>query len=368
MKQVIVFINPRDYYLDVIQYAKNLYPVVCCHLMHNEFLPKHEELSYHYLNDLTQHEDLFHAVIEEDNITKTIAKFQQYNFEIKAVIPGSETGINTADTLADILQLPGNDPKTILARRNKYYMKQAARQAGLRCPDFKKCYDTEDINQFIKNHPFPIVIKSPSLHSSLNVYICDCVESLFYAFDAIIKTDTYAIIEEYIHGTEYVVNLFAHSNRFVVTDIWQHNKTTTQHTKNLHHKATKLFICIRELSNFDPILSTINCFLGEPLSFVEKIQYEKYAEIAYCGSHHGGTVSKIIGLEEIQNLSSYHHHNLYVNIGDRIEPSRNLEDIRLMVYFMNTDKEQLIKDSEATHRLFDLAISKENKNEIPYVE
>jgi hypothetical protein len=61
--------------------------------------------------------------------------FQLDKYDIVAVMAGTETSIELTDCLAERLGLPGNNPTTSHLRRNKYYMIEAVRKAGLNAAD-----------------------------------------------------------------------------------------------------------------------------------------------------------------------------------------------------------------------------------------
>ena len=63
---------------------------------------------------------------------ETVAMLRALPFPIVAVIPGAETGVELADRLSHRLGLRSNGEAQSLARRNKYLMGEAVRNAGIR--------------------------------------------------------------------------------------------------------------------------------------------------------------------------------------------------------------------------------------------
>jgi hypothetical protein len=61
-----------------------------------------------------------------------MAAIQALPFPIIAVIPGGETGVELADRLSNRMGLRTNGETASLARRNKFYMGEAVRNAGVR--------------------------------------------------------------------------------------------------------------------------------------------------------------------------------------------------------------------------------------------
>ena len=64
---------------------------------------------------------------DDEQIIQELAEF-----EVKAIIPGSEMAVLLADSLSQKLSLPTtNDPKLSIARRNKYEMQRALERSGI---------------------------------------------------------------------------------------------------------------------------------------------------------------------------------------------------------------------------------------------
>ena len=81
---------------------------------------------------------------------------------------------------------------------------------------------------------YPIVIKVPSGFSTTGVFVCTNEEEATKALNSIIektgpdgRTVKMALLEEYINGTEFAINLMAFSSgedRLLVTDMWKYQK------------------------------------------------------------------------------------------------------------------------------------------------
>lgn len=56
---------------------------------------------------------------------------QALPFQITALLPGAETGVELADRLSFRMGLKSNGEEGSLARRNKYLMGEAVRNAGV---------------------------------------------------------------------------------------------------------------------------------------------------------------------------------------------------------------------------------------------
>src|SRR5690349_18803442 len=67
------------------------------------------------------------------------------DLSLLAVLPGTETGVELADALAEKLGVPGNGTRKSEARREKYLMVEAARAHGLRAARQIKSASADEI-------------------------------------------------------------------------------------------------------------------------------------------------------------------------------------------------------------------------------
>lgn len=74
---------------------------------------------------------------------------QEIPFKILAVIPGAETGVELADQLSYRLNLRTNGISGSLARRNKYYMGEKVRSAGVRAVKQQMVTTLEELTAFL---------------------------------------------------------------------------------------------------------------------------------------------------------------------------------------------------------------------------
>ena len=105
-------------------------------------------------------------------------------FKITAVLAGAETGVELADRVSHRMGLRSNGETGSLARRNKYFMGEAVRDAGVRAVKQEVCRSVDSLVQFLDSlpqHPFKCVVKpvqSAGMSDSslpahvLYIYIC----------------------------------------------------------------------------------------------------------------------------------------------------------------------------------------------------
>ncbi|CAB9496546.1 acetyl-CoA carboxylase biotin carboxylase [Seminavis robusta] len=168
------------------------------------------------------------------------------SLSIRAMIPLSETGVDFSDTISAMLGLTNHNPlDSVLCRRDKGFMKQAvAKQSGLQVAKFarigKNAQRDLEAKMDALSLEYPVVIKTPQGFSTKDVYICTNLDDARTALTNIFdnqgpdgRAAPCALLEEYIGGTEFAVNLLASRKNqtgaagLIVTDVWVYDKTNT---------------------------------------------------------------------------------------------------------------------------------------------
>ena len=157
------------------------------------------------------------------------------NLRIQAAIPLSETAVDYVDIIAAMLGLEHHNLLPLItSRRDKGFMKEAVLRAGVRVAAFARIHDPCEIQSFMEEHllDWPIVVKTPQGFSSADVYVCGSLLEAQQAVDSIVgslgpggRRAKHALLEEYIDGTEFAVNLMAFEGKITVTDVWKYAKT-----------------------------------------------------------------------------------------------------------------------------------------------
>lgn len=157
------------------------------------------------------------------------------NLKLQAVIPLAETAVDYSDVIAAMLGLSYYNPLHLTtSRRDKGMMKETTLRAGIRVAAFSRIHERFEIEFFMNEQllEWPVVIKTPQGFSTTDVFICECLDEANHAFDTIVgnigpdgRRVTHALIEEYINGTEFAVNMIAFEGTLIVTDVWKYLKT-----------------------------------------------------------------------------------------------------------------------------------------------
>ena len=154
------------------------------------------------------------------------------------VVPGSESGVELAEQLGDDLGLPGNGVALREARRDKYLMAEAVRARGLRTAAQFLSSDIGEIVDWAENTlKWPAILKPPKSVASDSVAFCRSTDEVRAAAGRILTATNVlgcrnhaALVQEFLDGTEYIVDTVSHEGRRKTTAIWQYSRPPTGET------------------------------------------------------------------------------------------------------------------------------------------
>jgi len=180
-------------------------------------------------------EDFALSLIFDGNFAHLHQQLSPY--KINYVIAGSEAGVELADILADYYQVPNNGMAKSQARRNKYLMSEVLRENGVATIKQLKSNNSEDILQWAKeNNTWPVVLKPLKGAGTEDVYICNSPEKLkkrcqtiFETANLFGETNNELLVQEFLRGTEYVVNTVSCDGKHFISDIWKCSKRYIEH-------------------------------------------------------------------------------------------------------------------------------------------
>lgn len=178
---------------------------------------------------------LFTDFIEHRDFESTSKRLRQY--DPRAVIAGCEPAVELTDALAEALGLRGNSSRFSEARRNKYLMHSAIQESGLTSIEQIRTADIDRAKGWaMSRNSWPVVVKPLESAGTDGVHICQNIKSVAAAFRNIIgRPNIYGainrevLVQEYLDGTEYVVDAVLRDGFIVVAAIWRYCK---QHTSS----------------------------------------------------------------------------------------------------------------------------------------
>lgn len=149
-----------------------------------------------------------------------------------AVVCGSEFGVEYADRLAQALGLPGNDPASSAARRDKHRMAARLAAVGIPATIGYRCADADAAEQAYRRlGGRDAVVKPTDSAGSDDVYFCASAAEVCARTSSILgrtnlmqKRNAHVLVQERLTGTEYVVNSVSADGRHFVTDVWRCHK------------------------------------------------------------------------------------------------------------------------------------------------
>ncbi|MFJ3836481.1 pyridoxal-phosphate dependent enzyme [Streptomyces sp. NPDC054904] len=139
--------------------------------------------------------------------------------ELAGVTTTSDFYVPAVAELADWLSLPGNPATAVAACRNKATMRGVLRDAGLPQPRYAVLTDAADIAEAVRAVGLPCVVKPADDSGSNNVLLCATTEEAAAHARGILAVETNvrglptartALLEEYLDGPEYSVEVFSH--------------------------------------------------------------------------------------------------------------------------------------------------------------
>ncbi|WP_327370952.1 ATP-grasp domain-containing protein [Streptomyces sp. NBC_01217] len=147
----------------------------------------------------------------------------------RAVVPARGSTVHVADEIAARLGLPGNDPALGWARRNKAAMRARAVQTGVRVPEFRMVRSPGAVVEAARDIGFPVILKQTMGSGSYGVTVVSDAAALNEATEAL-KVDrhdqpiTEWLVERYVRGREYAVNVFSAGGEHRLVDIWEYRQ------------------------------------------------------------------------------------------------------------------------------------------------
>ncbi len=182
----------------------------------------------YYLTTFSSDDYVSQFVYEGDiqELSKTISELAP-----AAVVPGTESGVIVADHLAEALGLPGNDPSTSIARRNKYEMINRIKSRGLRGPDCCLARDFDKLLAWAESGVWPIVVKPVASAGADSVTFCKNSEELESSFQRLLgstnklgEINDAVLAQRLLSGQEYMVNGVSGYGHHIITEIWRNDK------------------------------------------------------------------------------------------------------------------------------------------------
>lgn len=212
---------------------------------------------------------------QDQAIASTIQALRALPYNILAVIPGAETGVELADCISHRMGLRSNGEEGMLARRNKYLMGEKVRSAGVRAVLQRSCTSLEDVRDFLSTLPKPMkcVVKPVQSAGSDDVFLCNTHEEAETAFSRIYGKrnglgliNESALVQEFLAGKEYVVDKVSRDGVHKVCAIWEYDKRAVNGANFVYFGARSMDplepMCQEMISYADCVLDALGIMQG----------------------------------------------------------------------------------------------------------
>ncbi|GHH45244.1 ATP-grasp domain-containing protein [Streptomyces candidus] len=182
----------------------------------------------HYLREL----DLGHYlanVVHHGDLGVTLGALAVHR--PRAVVAGAEQGVELADALAEAAGLEGNGTALSYARRTKDAQAAAVAQAGLATARQLTVRNADQLADWHRGLGGRVVVKPVRSARNDGVSFCDTPDEAVAAYlrvrsavnDFGLRNEG-VVAQEYLRGTEFVVNTVGWDGRHRVTDAWRYSK------------------------------------------------------------------------------------------------------------------------------------------------
>ncbi|MFD4412483.1 hypothetical protein [Streptomyces sp. NPDC058475] len=161
---------------------------------------------------------------------------------VTAVVAGTEIGVPLAEQLAHRLRLPGNNPATSAARRDKGAMARALAEAGIAGPRSLSTDRLQDALSWADSlDTTDVVLKPADSAGSDGVTFCSGAAEIRAAWDQLHQvrnamggSNEHLVLQERLSGSQYVVNSVSAMGpdgapRHTATEFWSDRRTGSTH-------------------------------------------------------------------------------------------------------------------------------------------
>ena len=176
-----------------------------------------------------------------DELAEVVLKIRGVGLHIAAVMAGAETGVELADRISQAMELRTNGTANSEARRNKYVMGEAIRAAGLRAVKQLKATTWGEIEAWLEDwnpDPLKVIVKPIDSAGCDDVILCETIQDVQSAFgnimgkvNAIGLVNQAVLVQEYLDGPEYAVDMVSRDGEHKVAAIWSYDIRVADQTR-----------------------------------------------------------------------------------------------------------------------------------------
>mmetsp|Transcript_89456 Transcript_89456/g.177843 ORF Transcript_89456/g.177843 Transcript_89456/m.177843 type:complete len:563 (-) Transcript_89456:370-2058(-) len=186
-----------------------------------------------FLKAYDRNKEYFSATVDHQSLQQVVDEVRALPFSIVGVFGGSEPGVELADQLAEALAMPASNPTALTnARKDKAAMQERLRECGVPAADQIKSGDlTKLLGWAQQRNCWPVVAKPTGSSGSDGIFFCQSCDDIASAHAELIgkmnpngQCNDALALQEFLKGTEYIVDTVSHAGRHLCVAIWVYTK------------------------------------------------------------------------------------------------------------------------------------------------
>jgi hypothetical protein len=138
---------------------------------------------------------------------------------IARIVALDEFDMELAAALREHLRVPGMGVTTTRGVRDKLAMRELARDAGLRVPEFVGVVNHADVGAFMDRVPAPWVLKPRTQASAIGIRKLHGPDELWPVLDTLGDMQSHHLLERYVPGAVYHVDGIVHDGRIRFAEV-----------------------------------------------------------------------------------------------------------------------------------------------------
>ena len=187
-------------------------------------------------------------VVDIYDITETInaisKKLSEKKYERVAILAGTDFCVDIVAQINQKLGLKSNSEEAAIGSRNKLAMRKILKENNVLCPNFQHFNNLHEIKTYKKGFDYPLVIKPTDMAGSAFVTLINNFDELVSSAEQIFSInnnilnynkDSSILIEEYITGEEFSVELVLSDGNTVFSSITEKCKGSLPHFIEFGH-------------------------------------------------------------------------------------------------------------------------------------
>lgn len=193
-----------------------------------------------------------------------------------------------ADQLSFKMGLRTNGIAKSLARRNKYLMGRIVGQSGARSVQQANCKSLNELHAFLdllcKQGSYKCVVKPPQSAGTDNVFLCSSIAEAEKAFDTIFGkvngiglVNDSVLVQEFLSGTEYVVDKVSRDGVHKLMAIWKYDKRSV-------NESAFVYFCEKLMPSNTEVSRILSAYADKVLTALDILNGPCHMEIMLCSS------------------------------------------------------------------------------------